>query len=484
MHKSIYGISLLRKDGNPNINLAKNKQIVDFINERVIDTKSFSESVYCYLNDMSSPPKCPVCGKGASYKSFIKGYGIYCSTKCANKDNAPNQSATKKAWSNKHIADIVEKRCNTNLEKYGFINPSQSEEVKQKIKETCLERYGVEYSAQIHIPADTLQKLDNKQWLQNKYPQSSIMSLSWTLGVDKKVIQNRFKKFDIKVRPPKDTKPEIIIQTILDKYGVEYIKKDRTVLKGLELDFYIPSLKLAIEYNGLYRHSYDVIPTPKQKNKHYHKFDLCYKQNIQLIQLVGEDYNKFETFIKAKTMDVTRIPARKCEVKPIDTISFRIIMNQHHLQGSRSCGVKLGIFYNGELVGAAGFNKNAKYQWELSRLVFSNYRVVGGASKLLKHFCRQYNPDTIVSYSANAYSVGNVYEKLGFNCVSQQKKDLWYVKNGKLINRQSVQKHKLSSIINNYNPALTEQQNLLNNGYRIYYGPGTKTWVLSLKENI
>lgn len=116
--------------------------------------------------------------------------------------------------------------------------------------------------------------------------------------------------------------------------------------------------------------------------------------------------------------------------------------------------------------------------------MFANYRVVGGSSKLLKHFCRQYNPDTIVSYSANAYSVGDVYEKLGFKCVSQQKKDLWYVKNGKLVNRQSVQKHKLSSIINNYNPALTEQQNLLNNGYRIYYGPGTKTWVLSLKENI
>lgn len=136
------------------------------------------------------------------------------------------------------------------------------------------------------------------------------------------------------------------------------------------------------------------------------------------------------------------------------------------------------------MVGAAGFNKNKKYQWELSRLVFADYRVVGGASKILKHFCRLYNPDSIVSYSANAYSVGDVYEKLGFDRVSQQKHDLWYVKNGKLVNRQTLQKHKLLNIINNYDPLKTEQQNLLDNGYRIYYGPGTKTWVLTLKENI
>ena len=51
---------------------------------------------------------------------------------------------------------------------------------------------------------------------------------------------------------------------------------------------------------------------------------------------------------------------------------------------------------------------------ELKRLVFMNgYSIVGGASKILKTFLREYN-ETIYTYSDRNISEGEIYSKLGF----------------------------------------------------------------------
>ena len=45
--------------------------------------------------------------------------------------------------------------------------------------------------------------------------------------------------------------------------------------------------------------------------------------------------------------------------------------------------------------------------------------------------------------------------------------------NEKIINRMSAQKHKLKNLLNeNFNENLSERDNMINNGYRIYYDTG------------
>ena len=59
-------------------------------------------------------------------------------------------------------------------------------------------------------------------------------------------------------------------------------------------------------------------------------------------------------------------------------------------------------------------SKTQQY-WTLNRFCNKlNTRVVGGASKLLHHFIKKYNPSSIVSYSHNDISNGNLYKKLGY----------------------------------------------------------------------
>lgn len=75
---------------------------------------------------------CTSCGKETTFLGITKGYRKFCSQKCsANSDSTRN------------------KYRQTCLDKYGVENVYQSKEIKDKIKTTNLERYGVPYAFQI-----------------------------------------------------------------------------------------------------------------------------------------------------------------------------------------------------------------------------------------------------------------------------------------------------------------------------------------------
>ena len=83
-----------------------------------------------------------------------------------------------------------------------------------------------------------------------------------------------------------------LIEFIVSK-GIEVIPNHRpTWLKGKELDLYIPSLNLAIEYNGIaYHHTNDdddsdfLKCTKKSSSYHHNKFIVCKKNNVNLIHI-------------------------------------------------------------------------------------------------------------------------------------------------------------------------------------------------------
>lgn len=82
----------------------------------------------------------------------------------------------------------------------------------------------------------------------------------------------------------------------------------RNVISPYELDFYLPEINLAFEYNGIYWHSDKVIKRTGKFNsaKEYHKFknNECSKLGIDLFHIKEEDYknNKEQVleFIKNK----------------------------------------------------------------------------------------------------------------------------------------------------------------------------------------
>jgi hypothetical protein len=82
------------------------------------------------------------------------------------------------------------------------------------------------------------------------------------------------------------------------------IENNRIILNGLELDIYIPHLKLAIEWNGIYH----ILPIKGNEslqkiiNKDNRKIELCKKLGITLITI--SDRTSHKKFIEETTNDL------------------------------------------------------------------------------------------------------------------------------------------------------------------------------------
>ena len=67
----------------------------------------------------------------------------------------------------------------------------------------------------------------------------------------------------------------------------EIIRHDRKILDGREIDIYIPSKKVGIEYNGLKWHSEEF---NKDFSYHLSKTEKAYKNGVKLIQIFEDEY--------------------------------------------------------------------------------------------------------------------------------------------------------------------------------------------------
>jgi hypothetical protein len=90
------------------------------------------------------------------------------------------------------------------------------------------------------------------------------------------------------------------------------------------------------------------------------------------------------------------------------------------LQGKDKSSIKLGLFYNNELVSVMTFGRRkitGKSSFELIRFCSKlNTQVIGGANKLFKYFINNYwDEKEITTYADKRWSNGKLYEKLGFS---------------------------------------------------------------------
>ena len=136
-----------------------------------------------------------------------------------------------------------------------------------------------------------------------------------------------------------------------------------------------------------------------------------------------------------------KIFARKCEIKIVDKKTSTIFLNENHLQGNSIDKYRFGLYFKNVLVGLMTFGKKRKVlgngtslnqEYELVRFCNKlNFNIVGGFSKLLKHFIKNYHPSMIETYSDIRWSGVNpentVYFKNGFTFQHQTPPNYWYI---------------------------------------------------------
>lgn len=248
--------------------------------------------------------------------------------------------------------------------------------------------------------------------------------------------------------------------SLMEKEIATYIKSlgesnvltnDRTALNGNELDIFIPNKNIAVEFDGIYWHSEIV----KDNDYHINKTITCEKRGIRLIHIFEDEWIKKQEIVKSLISNIlghtaNKIYARKCKIKDVPYNDALVFLDSNHLQGKCPSSIRIGLYYNDELVSLMTFGKtryfaeDSKSQYELLR--FCNKKdtvVVGGASKLFKHFISEYNPTSIISYADRRWSQGNLYIKLGFTFLHYSKPNYYYVIGNERKNRFNFRKSEL-----------------------------------------
>lgn len=278
----------------------------------------------------------------------------------------------------------------------------------------------------------------------------------------------------------------------LRSLGLEVVADYRIAGSRLEVDCYIPELKLAVEYDGLKWHSTQHRPI----SHHTRKRNALKALGIDLIRVFEDEWQCRGKQVRALLENrvgrsTETLFARECTKAEATNEQARQFYEENHIQGWDRAGNYAGLLYKGKLVAVMAFTKTLSERgtteedkWELARFA-SSVRVIGAASRLFKALLETTGARTVVSYSDDRLFTGKMYTSLGFVIDSKVPPSYTYWRNGmkKRLHKSHFRHSKLPYILGDkYNPNLTERQNCEAAGYYQVYDCGLTKWIWQAKS--
>lgn len=195
------------------------KIIYSYTKPHLDETNNLREHYYWILNDLTSFPLCKHCNTNPTkWNSQNNKYRDFCSTKCMSNSQ-----------------EIRERTKNTCLQKYGGVAPAVNNEIQNKIKQTlyshygnlglkhdsikykkqqtCLEKYGVKNPSQ-----SLLFKHKKQQTSLNNFNTNHPLQNPEILEKQKNTLLNKYNVSNIRFIDGVEQKRQ---QTLLERYGVD-----------------------------------------------------------------------------------------------------------------------------------------------------------------------------------------------------------------------------------------------------------------------
>lgn len=259
----------------------KNKnEIIEELNNIFPQVENLNEKIYWIKNNLNSYPKCPICGNEIKkWKGRNKGgYFKFCSCKCAQVD--------------KNTRDKIKNTC---LERYGVDNAAKAKDIQSKMKNTCLKKYGTK-----NIFSSEIGKKKIKETLLKKY---GVENPQQNNEIKKKTKETLLKKYGItcgfqKCKKYNVSKGELELYDFIKSIKPTAIHNDRKNIFPLELDIFLEENNIGIEYDGEYWHN-----LPKMKKRDYIKNKICKEKGIKLIRVKEKDWKNNKEKVKKNLME-------------------------------------------------------------------------------------------------------------------------------------------------------------------------------------
>ena len=274
------------------------RQLTSFLDKsKLFPEISYKQRIWHIINNQLSLKVCTCCNNPVKWDKRNKKYLETCSKECFVKYSKSDIIKDKIKQTNiqKYGAETYSqtkegklKQQKTCLEKYGVDNPAKASDYKEKSKKTCLEKYGVDNSAKIvnykeKTRNTCLQKYGVEHYTQTEKYKEAVREYNLQkYGIEYPFKSNEFKekskqkclqKYGVDNPAKASDYKEKTQKTCLKKYGKKYYSQTNEYLSKFKT-LYIQKLK----DDGYYDIGYRVISY--NKNKSYKLYCPHCKQNF------------------------------------------------------------------------------------------------------------------------------------------------------------------------------------------------------------
>lgn len=233
-------------------------------------------------------------------------------------------------------------------------------------------------------------------------------------------------------RCARPSRPEEEIYAWVSSLCPDALRGDRTAIAPMELDVWVPSRRLGIEFNGLLYHSSFFGDDEGRRGRHQRKALACRERGVRLLAIYEDEWadegkrDLIKSMIRWRLglFEGQRLNARDLELnQETYGAEIRAFFEKNHLDGDARASGAWTLRYQGEIVCAASIRVNFAGETEVCRLATrQGVAVRGGAGRVLSRV-----PGPLYTYSNNRLGDGEVYRELGFRCIEErQRPSYWY----------------------------------------------------------
>lgn len=273
------------------------------------------------------------------------------------------------------------------------------------------------------------------------------------------------------------------LEEFITDRGIQCVRNTRQVIPPLEIDFYFPEAKLAVETNGLYWHSSKQV----EKLQHYTKFKQTQAKGLSLLVIWEDDWIEKPDVVKRMILhrlgksEQTKVASRKCKVAEIQVEEARQFLEENHIQGFKTSSRHIALKTDSQIVAVLSVTESGEIA-TINRYATA-VTVQGGFTKLLAYYKKHRSPDVnrIVTFSDNSVSNGDLYAQSGFKMDKELPVDYMYLYQHRRVHKFNFRRSRFEKDPNlKYDERMSESQLAeLNNIHKVH-DYGKKRWVLDL----
>ena len=242
------------------------------------------------------------------------------------------------------------------------------------------------------------------------------------------------------------SKPEKEVFAFLESLGVVVTRGLLPGTNSFHFDCIVESLKLVVEFNGVYWHSY---PRAK-RGQHYHKRMHAEKLGYRMITVWEDDWTfkraRMESLLRRTALGATEIiGARKLTVGSVDRDTAADFHRLHHVQGFETTAPTAHYTLSraaGETCAVASFDRKGILH---RYTVVEGLSIPGGLQKLIAAFRRKHGALPITTFCDRDHFSGKLYRAAGFRHVGGTL-TMSYVEGKRRVRREKYMKKNLASV--------------------------------------